>query len=164
MMRHGGPTEADRSTRVLFTLGVSALTLLTGSIGYAVATHLSTGPLRDEAHREAVRRAAAIGADLIAGPTDDPVELGRLLAGASDVEVLSVEGRDRRHSPGVRITFRVRVEVGRRVLGGSTSLALDVCFRQILDRENEDHTRYEIPCPTFGPSPGPSEASTPPAE
>ncbi len=156
------PTDGSRLPHVLATLGLAILVLLVGAVGYSVLAVVMAPSLEESAHREAVRQAALLGDELIAGTVDDAAELGQLAARGLNVDVLLVDGTDRRRSPGVRLTYRVHVTMSRPVLAGQAGAEVDVCFRQILDHESGNYTRTELPCPAVLPPPArPSPTSQP---
>ncbi|MEE6262190.1 hypothetical protein [Plantactinospora sonchi] len=130
------------------------LLLLVGAAGHTVLTMTTAPTIEERAHAEAVRRAALIGRTLVNGNAVDATALGQDVARNDRVDVMRVDGTDRRHSPGVRLLFRVHVEMSRPGMAGLTRTELAVCFRQTLDEERGDFSQLEVPCPpTASPTP-----------
>ena len=152
-----------RHLRVLPIVGLAVLALLVILAGYAVLTIAAEPTIEEKAHSEAVRRAGLIGDVLMREPTDEAAELAQRVARETDVEVLRVDGTDRRRSPGVRLVYRVRVALSRPTMAGRAAAEVAVCFRQVLDAERSDYSRAEIPCPPPVPDttvPGTAPAGT----
>ncbi|MGI5214081.1 hypothetical protein [Plantactinospora sp. CA-290183] len=153
--------ETGRHLRVLSILGLAILPLLAASAGYVVLAMVLTPTIEERAHREAVRQAAVLGDALVRGAADEAADIGRSAGRDPNVEVLTVDGADRRASPGVRLVFRVHVAVSRPAMAGRASAEVDVCFRQVLDRQRADFSRTEVPCPAVGAPPTPSPEGEP---
>ena len=144
-------SESGRLPRVLSIVVLAFLLLLAGSAGYVVLAVATEPPIEELAHREAVWRARLIGDALAYGVTDGAAELGRTAARGGQVDVLTVDGVDRRTSPGVRLVFRVHVAMSRPRMAGRAEAEVDVCFRQVLDKQRDDYSRTEVPCPGAAP-------------
>lgn len=138
---------------------LAILLLLVGAAGHTVLTILTEPTIEERAHDEAVRRAARIGHALVHGNAVDAAALGQDAARNDRVDVVRVDGTDRRRSPGVRLLFRVHVEMSRPGMAGLTRTELAVCFRQVIDEERGDFSQLEVPCP---PAAGPTPTPTPP--
>ncbi len=143
-------------------VGFAILLLLVGTAGHTVLTILTSPTIEERAHEEAVRRAALIGHALVHGDAVDAAALGQDAARNDRVDVVRVEGTDRRRSPGVRLLFRVRVEMSQPGMAGLTRTELAVCFRQTIDEERGDFSRLEVPCPPpVDPTPTPPPSASP---
>jgi hypothetical protein len=145
---------------------LAILALLLGSAAHTILTIATEPSIEERAHSEAVRRATLICDSLVRGVADGAAELGQSVAGNDHVDVLTVDGTDRRRSPGVRVVFRVRVEMSRAVMAGRARTEVQVCFRQVVDAERGDFSRTLVPCPDNRPSggePGPGPDDPPSA-
>ncbi|MBE1492577.1 hypothetical protein [Plantactinospora soyae] len=165
MMRRADGT--GRLPRVLSIVVLAILLLLVASVGHTILTITTEPSIEERAHSEAVRRAALVGDALVHGVADGATELGQSAARNDRVDVLTVDGTDRRHSPGVRVVFRVHVTMSQPVMAGRASTEMRVCFRQVLDQERRDFSRTQVPCPETAPpdgtsTPVPSRSPTPP--
>jgi hypothetical protein len=146
---------------------LAILLLLVASAGHTILTITTAPSIEERAHDEAVRQAALIGDALVHGIADGAAELGQNAARNDRVDVLTVDGTDRRRSPGVRVVFRVRVTMSRPVMAGRAAAEVQVCFRQVLDRERGDFSRTTVPCPQTPlpgatSTPGPTRSAAPP--
>jgi len=165
MMRRADGT--GRLPRVLSIVVLAILLLLVASVGHTILTITTEPSIEERAHSEAVRRAALVGDALVHGVADGATELGQSAARNDRVDVLTVDGTDRRHSPGVRVVFRVHVTMSQPVMAGRASTEMRVCFRQVLDQDRRDFSRTQVPCPETAPpdgtpTPVPSRSPTPP--
>ncbi|WP_230393507.1 hypothetical protein [Plantactinospora alkalitolerans] len=147
---------------------LAILLLLVASVGHTILTITTEPSIEERAHSEAERRAAVIGDALVHGVADDAAGLGQSAARNDRVDVLTVDGTDRRHSPGVRVVFRVHVTMSQPLMAGRASTEMRVCFRQVLDQERRDFSRSQVPCPDNAPpdgtpTPEPARSSTAPA-
>ncbi|MDG4788960.1 hypothetical protein O7626_24030 [Micromonospora sp. WMMD1102] len=123
------------------------LLLLVGSAAHTILRMATEPSIEERARQEAVRQAALIGDALVHGVGDTAAELGQAAARDGRAEVISVDGTDRRRSPGVRMVFRVRVAMSRPAMAGSRQTEVRICFRQVVDHERADFSRVEVPCP-----------------
>ncbi|MFY1672404.1 hypothetical protein ACN27G_20950 [Plantactinospora sp. WMMB334] len=152
-----------RLGRVLSIVALAILLLLVGSAGHTIMSMVTEPSIEERARQEAVRQAAAIGDALVYGAGDSAAELRETAARSDRVEVLRVDGTDRRHSPGVRLVFRVHVTMSRAAMAGRRQVEVRVCFRQVVDQERADFSRIELPCPdTLLPGTTPTAVPAPP--
>ncbi|MEQ4302200.1 hypothetical protein ABNF97_12540 [Plantactinospora sp. B6F1] len=136
-----------RLGRVLSMVALAILVLLVGSAAHTIIRIATEPSIEERARQEAVRQAALIGEALVHGVGDSAAELGQTATRSGRVEVLSVNGTDRRRSPGVRLVFRVHVTMSRPAMAGRKRTEVRVCFRQVVDQERADFSRVEVPCP-----------------
>ncbi|WP_159079602.1 hypothetical protein [Plantactinospora sp. BC1] len=165
-MRQAGGT--GRLGRVLSIVASAILLLLVGSAAYTIMGMATEPSIEEQARQEAVRQAALIGDALVHGVGDSAAALGETAARSGRVEVLSVDGTDRRRSPGVRMVFRVHVAMSRPAMAGRKQAEVRICFRQVVDQERADFSRVEVPCPDsllpgMTPTAAPSEPAGHPA-
>lgn len=165
-MRQGHGT--GRLPRLLAIVVLAILVLLGGSAAHTILTITTEPSIEELARTEATRRAAVIGEALRYGGADGAADIRQAAARNHRVDVLTVDGTDRRHSPGVRLVFRVHVAMSRPAMAGRTRTEVRVCFRQVLDQERADFSRTRVACPDVGllggtPTPEPAPMPTPPA-
>ncbi|MDW5322897.1 hypothetical protein R6Y94_03430 [Plantactinospora sp. KLBMP9567] len=144
-MRPSGGT--GRLGRVLSIVALTILLLLVGSAAHTIMGIATEPSIEERARLEAVRQAALIGDALVYGVGDSAAELGQTAARSGRVDVLRVDGTDRRRSPGVRMVFRVHVAMSRPAMAGRKQAEVRICFRQVVDQERADFSRTEVPCP-----------------
>ncbi|MFD0970371.1 hypothetical protein [Plantactinospora endophytica] len=143
---------------------MAILLLLVGSAGHTIMRIATEPSIEERARQEAVRQAAVIGDALVHGIGDSAAALGETAGRSGRVDVLSVDGTDRRHSPGVRLVFRVHVTMSRPGMAGRRQTEVRICFRQVVDRERADFSRMEVPCPdTLLPGMTPTAVPSQPA-
>ncbi|GAA3745724.1 hypothetical protein GCM10022225_31780 [Plantactinospora mayteni] len=161
-MRQAGGT--GRLGRLLSIVALAILLLLVGSAAHTITSIATEPSIEERARQEAVRQAAVIGDALVHGVGDSAAELGQTATRNGRVEVLSVDGTDRRRSPGVRMVFRVHVAMSRPAMAGRKQAEVRICFRQVVDQERADFSRIEVPCPdSLLPGMTPTAAPTHPA-